>query len=164
METNITDMVQRYRLALRHIWNCCIWVDPVLRTWESVYSFRALQPALFKALIGDPLEVRRENVFGEGFYVVAEQSRDGDLLRLQVNSRVPSSASEGIWTLLSGPVKAKDFRLILVDFFDWNPLGYLDLRYYVVLIDASVTHPETVGQHALIDVSENVLIVWRGSP
>ena len=51
MDTDVTDIVQRYRLALRHIWNSCFWVDPKLRNWDSVDSFRGLKLPLFRALV-----------------------------------------------------------------------------------------------------------------
>ena len=162
METDVTDLVQRYRLALRHIWNCCIWVDPALRTWDSVYSFRALHLPLFKALIADPLGLTTQDVFGDGFHVVADKATSGDLGMIQVNSRVPSSPSAGVWMPLKGALRADDFSFTLINLFDWSPLGYIDLRYYVVRIDASATHPETVGQHALIDVG-GMQVIWTSS-
>ena len=40
----------------------------------------------------------------------------------------------------------------MIDFFDWSPLDYSDLRYYVVQIESLEGHPRRVGQHALVEV------------
>ena len=77
---------------------------------------------------------------------------DDGLPSLQVNRNVPSSASEGVWEPLQGPFKDDEIALTLVDFFDWSPMGYIDLPYYVVRIESFPTHPDKVGQHALVDV------------
>src|SRR5450755_332036 len=129
MKVVVTDIIHRYRLVLRHIWNSCFWVDPNLRDWDSVYSFRDLKLPLFKALISDQLGLEENGeLFGSRFHVVPDSSFCDGFPSLQINSRVPSSASEGIWELTKGPFKPDDVGLELVDLFDWSPLGYIDLR------------------------------------
>jgi hypothetical protein len=165
METDVTDIVQRYRLALRYIWNSCIWVDPNLRTWDSVYSFRDLKLPLFRSLVADPLDMNAvDSIFGKGFEVVPDMEVGVGLPLIEVDSRVPSQPEKygGIWIPLQGPFKADDIRMTLIDLFDWMPLAYSDLRYYVVLIQAFQEHPEKVGQHALVDVNW-VRVLWTGS-
>jgi len=155
MGTDVTDIVQRYRLALRYIWNSCIWVDPALRTWDSVYSFRDLKLPLFRSLVADPLHLSKaDSIFGERFEVVPDMSNGVGLPLLEVNSRVPSRPDAGTWIPLAGPFKAEDIRMTLVDLFDWMPLAYSDLRYFVVLVQAFHRHPDRVGQHALVDVTQ----------
>lgn len=152
-------MVQRYRQVLRHIWNSCIWVDPKLRTWDSVYSFRDLKLPLFRALVADPLDIQaNDHIFGAGFEI-APNAADG-IPVLRINSRAPSEPDEGIWEMMTGPFKANDVRLRLIDLFDWNPLGYIDLRYYVVMIEALNKQPDRVGQHALVDTAE-AAVFWN---
>lgn len=160
MNTDITDAVQRYRLALRFIWNACIWIDPALRNWDSVYSFRELKLPLFRTLIADPLQIRTGGaIFGSGFRVVP--AHEAGLPLMQVNVRVPSSPSEGIWEPLNGPFNQEELTMTLLDLFDWTPLGYIDLRYYIVLIESFRGHTERVGQHALIDVN-HAGVLWVG--
>jgi len=151
--TDVTDLVQRYRLTLRHIWNTCFWSDPNLRHWESVHSFRALKLPLFRSLIAEPLDLEAGDViFGAGFVVVSEMSGDG-LPRVHVNIREPSRPDEGTWMPLDGPFRDVDVGLTLVDLFDWTPLAWSDLRYYVVLIERFLSHPDKVGHHALVDTT-----------
>ena len=70
---------------------------------------------------------------------------------LQINARLPGGPDGGIWESFPGPFKEDDFRLTLLDLFDWTPLGYIDLRFYVVLVDSFRSHPDKVGHHALVD-------------
>jgi hypothetical protein len=158
MKKDITDFVQHYRLALRHIWNHCIWSNPNLRTWDSVYSFRELKVPLFKVVVADPLDIECDNsIFGFRFEVAPPA--DGSISLLRTNIRQPSSPLEGVWNVVTGPFESGAVCLTLIDLFDFSPLGYIDLRYYVVLIEALDGHPDKVGQHALVDTTEvNVLL------
>ncbi len=108
---NVNEVVQRYRLALRHIWNECFWVDPELRDWESVYAFRKLQLPLFRP-------------------------------------------GGGVWLPVTGSFKREQVEFTLIDFLGWGPLRYIDLQYYVVLIDRLDGHEDRVGQHAVIEVAQ----------
>lgn len=156
--TNVTEYVERYRLCLRHIWNSYFYIDPGLRHWDAVDSFKSLKLPLFRALVCDSVGLEsRQHLFGKGFHVVLTGDIKAYLPYMQVNSRVPSSPSEGCWEVLKGPFDAEDLSqstisLTLVDMFDWSQMRYVDLRYYVVLIERFAAHPEKVGQHALIDV------------
>ena len=160
MPPNVNDVVQRYRLQLRQIWNGCFWLDPELRDWDSVYAFRELQLHLFAALVAHPLGLRPvDHVFGRGFRVIPSPRCTEGLPSIQVNLRKPSSPSEGIWHSFAGPFKEEDVQFTLVDFFDWMPLSYIDLRYYVVMIERLRGHEDQIGQHALIDVND-AEVLW----
>lgn len=160
MACDVTEIIEQYRLALRHVWNCSFWSDPTRRNWESVYSFSALKAPLFNALVADRLGLgHSDSPFGTDFHVVPASGQGDEIPFMQVNVRVPSSPTEGSWEFLKGPFHAEEIQLMLVDLFDWSPLGYLDLRYFVVLIQSFGKHPDKVGQHALIDVT-HVRVVY----
>jgi hypothetical protein len=153
MQTDVTDVVQRYRLALRDIWNSFIWPDERQRSWEAVYAFRDLKLPLFRAIVAGPLGIEdSDRIFGDGFTVGPSPSSGGCIPDLRINLRVPSRPDEGVWQPLSGPFKADEIKATLLDLFDWSPLGYIDFRYFVVRLEALQNHPDRVGQHALIDV------------
>lgn len=164
MNCDVTEFVEQYRLALRHIWNTHFWSDPKRRHWESVYSFRTLKQPLFNVLVADRLDLEHgDSIFGSAFHVVPAAGGGDELPFLQVNLRVPSSPSEGCWDFLQGPFPANEITLTLVDLFDWSPMGYLDLRYFVVFIQSFAKHPDKVGQHALVDVAHaRVVFEARG--
>ncbi len=159
--TDITDMVQRYRLALRYIWNSCIWVDPELRDWDSVYSFRELQLPLFKALVADALQIEAKALFGPRFPVVPELEIGWS--NIQVNRRLPDEPAGWLGEIIRGNFKADDIAVHLVGFFDWAPLAYIDLRYCEVAIDAFPNHPDRVGHHALVEANE-CRFLWAAEP
>lgn len=150
---DVTEMVQRYRLTLRHIWNSGVWVDPELRRWESVDSFQELKLPLFRMLVADRLGFEAEKIFGEQFRI-GPDTVDGDgIPALQVNTRPPSSVGGGVWKPMLGPFTAADVDLVLLDFFDWSPMNFIDLRFYRVLVESCRSHPEAIGHHALVDVA-----------
>ncbi len=80
---DITDAVQRYRLALRYIWNSCIWVDESLRDWESVDSFRKLKQPLFNTLVAEPLGLETGKLFGRGFELVPDSAYGAGIPAIQ---------------------------------------------------------------------------------
>lgn len=151
--TDVTDLVSRYRLALCHIWNNCIWCDQNLRDWESVESFQKVQIPLFNALVSDALQLATsDRLFGPEFSVVPGISAGQFAGTIQVNIGMPRGSTSGIWMTIAGPLMEGDIALSLVDFFDWRPLAYIGLNYYMALITEYPAHPEHVGQHALIGV------------
>ena len=158
---DITDLVQRYRLALRQIWNQNFYSDPELRDWDSVYAFRELQLPLFKALVSHPLGLEHPTrLFGTGFEVVPDRTNVG-LPSLLINTVVPSSLQGGaVYQHVAGPFAEGAFKATLLEFFDWLPLSYIDIQYYVVLIDDFPAHPTRVGQHALVE-TPFVRVLWR---
>ena len=158
---DITDLVQRYRLALRYIWNSCIWVDPEQRSWASVYAWRELKAPLFSVLVADVIQLGpREAIFGPDFHVVPDMDGRSGISLVYINRRVPSKPAEGVWEIVSGPFTPGQIDITLADLFDWSPLGYIDLRYYVGVITSFQQYPDKVGQHALVDVNE-ARVVWR---
>lgn len=163
--SNANEIVQRYRLALRHIWNHCFWADPALRDWESVYAFRKLHLPLFNALVANPLGLEHsDHLFGAGFSVVPSALFRSGFVNIQVNISKPSSLSHGgVWVRLEGPFNGDQLQFTLVDFFDWSPMGYVDLQYYVVLIEKLDGHEDRVGQHALIEVAQGE-VTWEVQP
>jgi hypothetical protein len=162
MPIDVTDLVQRYRLALRHIWNSCFWVDPKLRTWDSVCAFRELQRPLFYALIAAPLDIGTDGtIFGPQFRVVPDMENGAGLSSIEVNRRLPGGPDGGIWERVQGWFSPDDIQMSLVDLFDWSPLGYIDLRYYEVLVESLPRCPDKAGHHALVDVA-GVKVFWDG--
>jgi hypothetical protein len=54
------------------------------------------------------------------------------------------------------PVKSfrsADVDLSYVGFYDFDQFGYIEVRYWRVVISQCVTHPHLAGRHALIDVT-----------
>jgi hypothetical protein len=160
--TDVTNLVQQYRLLLRHIWNTCFWGDPALRDWRSVKVFDELKGPLFLALVADRLDPPPSelppagNVFGPSFRVVGNlrsESRPA-FGSLYVDVGFDGSSQGKCWDHLVGPFLTDGIRLALIDFYDWTPLGYRDFRYYLVRIESFNDQPDKVGREAMVDVSE----------
>jgi hypothetical protein len=69
-----------------------------------------------------------------------------------VNERPVTEIGGGMWRPLAGPFSPGDLEMSVVDLFDWTRTGYIDLRYYLVLIEDFPAHPEFSQHHALVDV------------
>src|SRR5581483_11409175 len=75
---DVNEIVQRYRLGLRTIWNECFWADPSLRDWESVYAFRKLKLPLLNALVAHALDLSEADHSYAGRHALIEVSH-GDV-------------------------------------------------------------------------------------
>jgi len=42
-------------------------------------------------------------------------------------------------------------ELLFIEYFDWNQMDYIDLRYYRVKIASYAAHSELVGRETLIE-------------
>ena len=47
-------------------------------------------------------------------------------------------------------IKKDDLVMVFIDYFDWDEMDLIDLRYYRVRIIASSVYPDLVGSDALI--------------
>lgn len=166
--TDITDIVQQYRLVLRDIWNLCFWSDPSRRDWDSVKCFDALKRPLFLSLVADRLDSPvlppcQDEIFGSNFEVVANvPSQDGRVLAslyVDIGFKNAPSGTGKCWDQIAGPINANELKLVLRDFYDWSPLGYRDFRYYLVQIESFRGHENLVGREALVDVAE-AEVLW----
>lgn len=147
---DVTELVQRYRLALRYVWNSCIWVDADRRNWESFYVFRDLKLPLFEALVASPLSLETTQIFGDQFHIVP---RDVEFPSLPVNRRPADDLAGGVYEDAKGSLVTGNLSLTLGDLFDWLPLDYIDLSYYVARVREFSGSPELVGHSALVEAA-----------
>ncbi len=151
MPEHVTDIIQRYRMALQFVWNSCIWPDVSLRDWETHERFKQLHLPLYRAIVGNALDLEPETLFGPEFAVTPQDATG--FRNLQVNT-VVSRTGGGVWSNLVGPFRPGDLQLTLLDFFDWGSLQYQELRYFRVSIVEFASHPQWVGHEALVEVVE----------
>ena len=74
-----------------------------------------------------------------------------------INRDLPRS---GYWDHPVSRVRPSEVELHLLRFFDFDELGYRDLRHYEVVIHASSVYPDTVGRAALIEF-DNAKVLFR---
>ena len=143
---NIDEMMNRFRLASREVFNHFFRVsDPYNNDgWSFEERFSEVQAVLFKKLVTEPASLSDK---GYGYLqpeiLVELRSESAPIM---LNREVDS----GYW---DHPIKevTKDARLLFISFFDWDQLDYRDNRYVRVQMDRWSSHPETVGKHALIE-------------
>lgn len=148
---DVTAVFNHYRVSARAIWNTAFWPDADLRHWDAVDQFDAIQQHLFAELVLSKLDKEWpfDKIFKQAipfFQVVPSSSQTSILIQ---NPR--PEAAHGYWDHPLNIIKRGQAELCFMDYFDWNRMDYIDLRYYRVQIGRFDTHPELVGREALID-------------
>ena len=158
--TYATELIQRYRQALHHLWNMHFWAHQPFRDYASVQQFDRVKLPLFLSLVVDRLGSDLEDpqeIFGDAFKVVPPLTQPyGSIPSLLIED----PAAKGVWKVVNGPFKADDIKLSLLDFFDWQILDWRDFRYYLVRIDAFQPDSSWVGCQGLVEVG-NVDVLWE---
>ena len=164
--TIATEIIQNYRFALRCLWNAHYWKDERFRDWESFRDFEKIRAALFRGLVTRRLEPLAElakpeqPLFGSTFQIVPGTDT-GQISTMFVNMR-SAEKPDNIWELVAGPFSRDQFKLTLIDFFDWNILTWRDFRYYKVKILYLQGRSELVGHEGLVEVLE-ADVLWNAA-
>jgi hypothetical protein len=153
----ITPLVLRYREAARTVWNGFLreepWSSPVTHDWE------ALKQVLFTALVlrrcgHDDCAAALLGPDRYGFSWVEPLFHLHVVPTTEVPVMISRTPSGGTyWDHAVDRLGAEDADLRYIDFFDFDQLGYLDFRYYLVHIESSARHPALAGHQALVDVA-----------
>jgi hypothetical protein len=158
--TYASELIQQYRQALHYLWNMHFWAPEPFREYASVRQFDRVKLPLFLSLVVDRLGSDLEDpkqIFGSAFKVVPPVTR--------ARSTIPSLMIErpqakGVWELINGPFSGEQIKLSLIDFFDWQLLGWRDFRYYLVKIDEFHPDPSLRDCKALVEVGD-VDVLWE---
>jgi hypothetical protein len=148
---DITQEIQRYREAARHLWNSCL-MSRVNTSSGVVYeAFGRICEELFEVVVLDPYDIDESaeqlNITGfQSLRVVPAVSAGTPIL---VNRTQPTGP---YWDDPMTSVKAQDIELGLIGFFDWDSYGLIDMRYLRVRILGCPSHPVLVGREALIEI------------
>jgi hypothetical protein len=159
--TYATELIQMYRQALHQLWNMHFWAPEPFRDYASVKQFDRVKLPLFLSLVVDRLGSDLEEptqLFGEAFHVVPPVTP-------RTQRTIPSLMFEnpdfkGTWKIVNGPFGPGDINLSLLDFFDWNQVGWRDFRYYLVRIHECRADQSLVGCRGLVEV-EHVDVLWE---
>jgi hypothetical protein len=155
----VTAAFNHYRVSARAIWNTAFWPDPDLRDWDSVDQFDAIQRLLFTELILAKLgkEWPLEKIFRQAlpFFRIVPSSQE---VPIMIQNPRPEAAS-GYWDHPLKTIKRAQAELLFLDYFDWNRMDYLDLRYYRVQISRFDAHSDLIGREALIDCQNAAVYV-----
>lgn len=138
-------------MSARSVWNTAFWPDPNFRNWDSVERFNEIERILFDQLVLARLNKSfpAEDIFQKpiGFFRVSPSSPS---VPIMIQSPRPD-AQLGYWDDPVDRVPQDNVEMHFMEFFDWNPLDYRDLKYYRVLIAGFHEQPHLVGRQALIE-------------
>jgi hypothetical protein len=126
----------------------------------SVRQLDRVKLPLFLALVVDRLGsdlADPERIFGDSFKVVPPVSKPyGSIPSLFIES----PGKSGIWETIQGPFKTDDVKPSLLDFFDWQQLGWRDFRHFLVQVDSFPAHPSLTRCRGLVEVGD-VDVLWE---
>ena len=150
----ITDRIENFREAARHIWNLHFRQEAVRnQNWDLRDAFSEVYVALFKAMVCFDLPGQApciphlydpEQTVLMPYRVVG----NSQLLTLMINRTKPAS---GYWDHSTKYVASKAVDLRLITLFDWDNLGFKDFRYFRVRI-IKADDPDLVERDALAEV------------
>lgn len=151
---DITNDMQTFREASRHIWNTCFRQDAKLdQNWKLFDAFSEVYVALFNAIVRFNLPESAPpipHLYAEK--KVLEQYRVtsiADWLHLMINRDKPAA---GYWDHPTEVVTTSGLELRLISLFDWDSLGFREFRYFRVRILKADDH-DLIGRDALADTS-----------
>lgn len=161
--TLVTDLIQRYRFALREIWNTYFWTERPAPDWDSLKVFNELKLPLFAALVASRLQTYvppPTRIFGPDYRVVPRTTggHEYTISSLRVDAGLPSGPGSR-WDRFERPFHKQELQLSIIDFFDWDQLSWKDFPDFRVRIHMLAGHPEFEGRDGLINCTE-VDVVW----
>jgi len=141
-----TNIFQQYRECARHIRNA-YYVPRNLSDGDIVEAFDELSILLFRHLVLGELGVNRElNDWLSEPASIFPIVPSGDVCPIMINRKEQSD----YWDHPLTEIKKDDLEMVFIDYFDWDDMDLIDLRYYRVRITASSVYPELIGSDALI--------------
>ena len=152
---DVTHFMDHYRVVARTLWNAGFWSQPYLQNWDSRDHFRQTRKLLFNALVMARLDETDEVCTDLGavpdrtLQVVPLDSATVPI-RIQ-RPREGDQSHNHYWDDPVKEIKASDAKLVFIDYFDWNEMGYIDFQYYKVRIVSFACQPHLVGREALLE-------------
>jgi len=150
---DITNNINRFREAARHVWNAHL-MDRAFRDtdWDLRDEFSNVYVDLFNVLVKYDLPESATSIphlwNGEN-KVLLEYRVNGKNTELvaMINRSIPAV---GYWDHPIQNVKSEETDLRLISFFDWDEIGFRNMRYLRVRILAS-SNKELIGRDALVE-------------
>ncbi|MBI3987913.1 MAG: hypothetical protein HY343_13395 [Lentisphaerae bacterium] len=153
---DITDQMDSFREAARHLWNVYFWRDAERDgSWNLRDAFSEVYVALFNSIVRFHLPESAPpipHLWDPGKTVLAQYQVVGnfDRLVLMINRDKPAS---GYWDHPTQYVLSSAVDLRLIALFDWDQLGFRDFRYFRVRI-IKADDPDLVDRDALAEAAD----------
>ena len=144
----ITERINKFREAARHLWNTYLIDDA---DWDTVDAFREICAALFT----EQVLRRKPNIppipvdaAGTPVWQYRMSASKGMGIPVWANRDIPAS---GYWDFpVTSIPREEGLEIAPIAFFDFDALAIRDLEFYRVRIVNSPSHPELNGRDALI--------------
>jgi hypothetical protein len=157
---DITDLMNRYREASRHLWNDCFLDGDV--DFDRVAQFDKVRLLLFQELVLESLGDIADDVISRLTldHFILEPVEPIDFIRVVPSTiSVPIMLNRGVpqtayWDAEPQQVGQHDAEFAYVDSFDWDVRGFREFHYYRVRVIRFAGHPDTEGRAALLSVSD----------
>jgi hypothetical protein len=151
---DLTDRINEFREAARHLWNTHFRHDAKNQDWDLHDAFSEVYVALFNALVRYNLPDTAPSIphlWDPGNTVLYQYriSAYSDRLPLVVNRTKPAS---GYWDHPTCIVDTSSVDLRLIAFFDWDNLGFKELRYFRIRI-VKADDPDLMDRDALVETA-----------
>lgn len=152
----VTESLNRYRSAARTFWNEYFWLNPKLRHWDSVDRFDIIRRNLCASLVLEvlPIDWSLESLFLEPIVPLEVAVAPEWSIPILINK--PREYGNGYGDDPVNAVAPGQATLLFVDYFDWDRLSPIDMRYYRVRIAEFQGQPPLVGKDALLEVQHAV--------
>ena len=151
----ITDRIELFREAARHIWNAYFRNEAEsCQDWDLCDAYSEVYVALFDALVkfrlpdsapSIPHLLDSEKTILLPYRLVATTEQTSAM----ISRDIPAST---YWDHPTDHISLKTADLRLIALFDWDVLGFRDFRYYRARIVAA-DDLDLVGRDALVDVT-----------
>jgi hypothetical protein len=161
MKKDCTEIFYKYRELIRLIWNLGFWSETKVRdsdlftAAEYTTLFQNAVSRLFEGIVLLPLGYNNRvvdiNTPGTAVqFTVEVKSVQVDYL---IDRNLPNAPGH-LWEVSKVPLSSGAYQFTFIEFFDWIQLGQRDFRYLKVLINHMVDRPDSVGHHALLEMSD----------
>jgi hypothetical protein len=145
---SIDEVMNRFRLASRELFNQYFRVvEPYNGDgWALEQRFLVVQAVLFQQLVCERARLRAVG-YGDPQPEILVELRDQIAA---VPALINRELTSGYWDYPVTEI-TRACRLVFVEFFDWDQLGWRDYQYVRVQIERSQASADTVGKHALLE-------------
>lgn len=147
---NIKCQMATYRESVRHLWNFAFSsFEDNLRYGVCLDLFDEIEILLFKSLVCEPLGIKIDiKTMSEPINCLKIKPHSDTCIHAMINRTKPAS---GYWDYPVTSVAASDVDLVFMSFFDWEPYGQKDFRYYRARISNSKENIDLIGRDVLIE-------------
>ena len=153
----ITPVINQYRECVRHLYNT-YFLKEVSEgediDWDLKDLYNNIASQLFDAVVLYPRDISNAKLTPD--HIVPKvplaflqiMPSDHAAAMVLINREIDS----GYWDEKATDQELCDSRMSFLGFFDFDSSGFMEMNYYLVLIESAPNRPDLAGRQALIPV------------